>query len=316
MAYSDSRGGGSPRPSGGFSGGQANRPPRTGGARARHEEEQASNERMADPAYRAQFKEFFDFAPEPGEFVIATVKKIMPYGAFCTLEEYNEREAFIHVSEVASRWIKNIHEFLKEGQKIVARVHKLVPEKNQIDLSLKRVTDNDRKVKMEAYKREKRASKLFEMCAKKLNEDPAEALASLGDELIKKHGDLPTAWESISFTGDKALKGIKISPAWKKILIDTAQQNIKKPEVRISGEFTITSQAPDAIDHIKTALKNALKAADGREMEIIYIGAPKYHILIKAEDYKTAEKILLTACSEVESAMKGIGTVEFKRAET
>ena len=54
--------------------------------------------------------------PEPRELIIATVKKVVPYGAFCSLDEYNDIEAFIHVSEIAPRWIKNVHEHVKEGQ--------------------------------------------------------------------------------------------------------------------------------------------------------------------------------------------------------
>ena len=45
----------------------------------------------------------------------------MPYGAFCTLPEYKDLEAFLHVSEVAPRWIKNIHDFISEGQRYVVR---------------------------------------------------------------------------------------------------------------------------------------------------------------------------------------------------
>lgn len=52
--------------------------------------------------------------PREGSLAIAVVKKIMPYGAFCTLTEYGDIEAFMHISEVAPRWIKNIHEFLSE----------------------------------------------------------------------------------------------------------------------------------------------------------------------------------------------------------
>ncbi|MFH1448366.1 MAG: S1 RNA-binding domain-containing protein, partial [Candidatus Micrarchaeota archaeon] len=55
--------------------------------------------------------------PEKDELVIATIRKIFPYGAFCSLDEYDNKEAFVHISEVASRWVKNIHEFLKENQK-------------------------------------------------------------------------------------------------------------------------------------------------------------------------------------------------------
>ena len=294
MAYAPGKGGHSGKPKGRFRGPDLN-----------------------DPAYRNKFKDFFDSSPEQGEFVMATVKKIMPYGAFCTLEEYEDREAFIHVSEVASRWVKNIHEFVKEGQKIVARVHRLVPEKNQVDLSLRRVTDKDRKVKMEAYKREKRAYKLFEMCAKKMKEDPEKALEDLGESLIKKHGDLPTAWEAISFTPDTAFKGLKVSAGWKDLLVETAQQNIKKPEVFISGTITVISQAPDGVELIKKALKNASKAGKkDAEVEISYLGAPHYHLLIKAEDYKTAEKALEDARSEAEKALGGNGVFSFERAES
>ena len=43
--------------------------------------------------------------PEQDELVLSTVKKIMPYGAFCTLDEYSNREAFVHISEVAPRML-------------------------------------------------------------------------------------------------------------------------------------------------------------------------------------------------------------------
>ena len=104
--------------------------------------------------------------PEQDELVLVTVKKIMPYGAFCSLDEYAAREAFVHISEVAPRWIKNIHEFLHDGQKLVAKVYHLDLEKNQIDLSLKRVTESERKLKIEGNRREKRAEKLFEVAVK------------------------------------------------------------------------------------------------------------------------------------------------------
>src|SRR3989344_3328296 len=115
--------------------------------------------------------------PEMDELVLATVKKIMPYGAFCALDEYAGREAFVHISEVAPRWIKNIHEFLHEGQKLVAKVYHIEAEKNQIDLSLKRVTESERKAKMEGSRREKRADKLFEVAVKIAKSTKSESFA-------------------------------------------------------------------------------------------------------------------------------------------
>ena len=44
--------------------------------------------------------------PEEGELVVGTVTSIRNFGAFVTLDEYNGREAFIHLSEVATGWVK------------------------------------------------------------------------------------------------------------------------------------------------------------------------------------------------------------------
>ena len=252
--------------------------------------------------------------PELDEFVIATVRKIMPYGAFCTLDEYNGREAFLHVSEVASRWVKNIHEFLKDGQKVVARVHRLTPEKNQVDLSLRRVSESDKKLKMEGFKREKRATKLFELCAKKMKVEVASAWKTVGAELLKNHDDMYLALEDISFNGEKAFKGAEISAEWRKVLGEVAQLNIHLPEVNITGTLMITSHAPDAIDHIRKALLAAKSTEKGgTEITLHYLGAPRYRLSVKAGEYKSAEKALEAATAEVQRLMKGIGTVEFVR---
>ncbi len=39
-----------------------------------------------------------DNFPEQGDIVIATIKKITEFGAFCLLDEYAGQDAFIHVS--------------------------------------------------------------------------------------------------------------------------------------------------------------------------------------------------------------------------
>ena len=65
--------------------------------------------------------------PEEGELVVGTVTSIRNFGAFVTLDEYNNREAFIHLSEVATGWVKYIRDHIREGQKIVARVLRVDP---------------------------------------------------------------------------------------------------------------------------------------------------------------------------------------------
>ena len=77
--------------------------------------------------------------PEVGDLVIVTVNRITDYGAYVTLDEYG-KEGLLHVSEVASSWVRNIRDFVREGQKTVLKVLRVDTEKGHVDISLRRVT--------------------------------------------------------------------------------------------------------------------------------------------------------------------------------
>ena len=254
--------------------------------------------------------------PELDEFVIATVRKIFPYGAFCTLDEYGDREAFIHISEVASRWIKNIHEFLKENQKVVARVFRIVPEKNQIDLSLKRVSELDRRRKIESYRKEKRAAKLFEVVEKRIGKPHEQVWKELGEALVDKFGSLYAAFEE-AVLSEIALDSIKAPQEWKVILLEVASQNIKKPRVRITGTLNISCRNADGVEVIRGILLGATESlGEGEEAKITYLGAPRYMVVVTAPDYKKAEKVVLAISKKVKDGIKGKdGCVTFEREE-
>src|SRR3989344_1679781 len=236
-------------------------------------------------------------APEQDELVLATVKKIMAYGAFCGLDEYEGREAFLHISEVASRWIKNIREFLREGQHVVARVYKFVPEKNQIDLSLKRVSEADRKRKLESAKREKRGTMLLMVAAKKMRVKKPE-MDAVGEKLLKKWDDVYAAFEAALYEGKGVFGDVEISGEWKDGLVAVATESMKRPRVNVRARLTLTSTDGRGLG----ILKNALLSAGGSgklEMKVTYMGAPKYMLSVVADDYKMAEKELARRAEEI-----------------
>src|SRR3989338_4689624 len=105
--------------------------------------------------------------PQLDEFVIGKVKKVLPFGAILSLEEYGGLEAFVHISEVSSGWIRNIREHLKEGQIIVAKIITVDLGKKQVDASVKRVSEVEKKRKLEQWQNEKRALKLLERSVSK-----------------------------------------------------------------------------------------------------------------------------------------------------
>ncbi|PKP58202.1 MAG: translation initiation factor IF-2 subunit alpha, partial [Candidatus Altiarchaeales archaeon HGW-Altiarchaeales-1] len=51
--------------------------------------------------------------PEEGELVLCTIKKTFDQGAYVTLDEYN-REGYLSLKEISLKWIKNIHDYVRE----------------------------------------------------------------------------------------------------------------------------------------------------------------------------------------------------------
>ncbi|MEM2963495.1 MAG: translation initiation factor IF-2 subunit alpha [Candidatus Anstonellales archaeon] len=241
--------------------------------------------------------------PKQDELVVATIKKIMPYGAFCLLDEYPGKEAFVHISEVAPRWIKNIHEFLHEGQKVVARVWRVIPEKNQIDLSLKRVTEAEKKRKLEAVRRNKRAEKLFEMVQNKLNlTDPQKkqtlmALSSLYE------GDLLLAFET-ALDGPEPLIEAGIEKTIANAIFEVSQKSIKKQKAETRATISLVSYEPNGVELIKKTF-SSLTVSPHTEFSIHFLGSPRYQLKVKAPDFKHAEKSLDELILQIEKAIKG-----------
>lgn len=252
--------------------------------------------------------------PEMDELVLVTVKKIMPYGAFCSLDEYGGKEAFVHISEVAPRWIKNIHEFLHDGQRLVAKVYHIDEQKNQIDLSLKRVTESERKLKIEESRKEKRADKLFEVALKIAKSTKAEEIDARG-ALSQKHGSIISALEEIADKREEALAGIKIEKGLAKALLEVAAKSAKKARVELNGIVTLTSYEPEGMEVVKRIL-GSIPKAQGAELSILYLGAPKYQLRVIADDFKMADKALESAAEAIIAAAKSAHAVaEFSKIE-
>ena len=74
--------------------------------------------------------------PEVGDLIVATVVRIVGHGAYVTLDEYDNKEGLLHISEISSSWVRNIRNHVRERQKVVLNVRRVDPSRKQIDLSL------------------------------------------------------------------------------------------------------------------------------------------------------------------------------------
>jgi len=235
--------------------------------------------------------------PEFGDLVVCTVKNVKNFGAFVSLDEFGEKEGFIHIAEVATGWIKYIRDYVREGQKVVCKVLKVDQSKGHVDLSLKQVNDHQRREKIQGWKNEQKAEKLLEMVGEKVGSNLEEIYEETGSQMVEKFGSLYRAFEEVSMD-ENTLKEEGFKGKWTKHFILVAQENIVPPEVSIDAFVEITCPLPDGVEHIKEALMKAQKS-DHVEVAVQYIGAPRYRLIVNAPDYKTAEEELQAASERV-----------------
>ncbi len=254
--------------------------------------------------------------PEIGEFVVCTVKKVMDFGVFVELDEYGKKEGLIHISEVASGWVKYIRDHVREGQKIVCKTLNVEADKLHIDLSLKDVNEHQRREKIQEWKNEQKAVKWIDYIAKSAN-IRREEIENLAKKLYDAFGTLYAAFEEARINGVDAVRLEGIDERIAEMITRVADENLKIPNVEITGFVDITSPAPDGIEVIRKSLlagKKLKKSVRDVKIDISYMGAPKYRIHITAPDYKIAENILKTSSEQImETAHKAGGDATFHR---
>ncbi len=99
---------------------------------------------------------------------------------------------------------------------------------------------------------------------------------------------------------------------------EIAKVSIQSPSYKVSGYINLSSLAPDGVDVVRSAMISARDAIrdENTNIEIYYVGAPRYRIDVTAPSYKVAENEMQRAVDMmIELVTKAGGKGEFKRAE-
>lgn len=251
--------------------------------------------------------------PEENELVLCTITKIYFNSVFASLDEYSGKQGMIHISEISPGRIRNIRDFVKEGKKVVCKILKIDPVKGHIDLSLRRVNEAQKRKKMDEIKQEQKAEKIVEFVAKSKKLDFGKLYEEVSSRIFERYEYLHACFKDV--VEEKAnLEEMGISKDAAKDLTDEIIKRIKPIEVEVKGILSLISYEPNGIEIIKSALKNAYGASD--TLTIRYIGAGKYSVSLKAQDYKTANELLEKSVNPVIEFMeKAKGKASFAKAE-
>ena len=249
--------------------------------------------------------------PEEGEYIIGRVKEVKDFGANLELLEYSGQKAFVHISEVASGWVKYIRDFIREGQMVVAKVTKVKKGSNVVDASVRQVSGHRKQEKIRAWKNEQKAMKLLELVSKnsKVN------LSTLESEILSQshevYGSLYLAFEAA--VTDEAVFTNQWKGKWVSDFVKIAVENVTPPYVSIGGTFDLISYDSKGVEKVRKALMKPKAVNEDTTLKITSNGSPSYRISIKAPDYKQAEDELKRAVDSVLNKFKsegGIGSFE------
>lgn len=250
--------------------------------------------------------------PERGEIVLTTVREITPHGIYVDLDEYNNMNGFLHISEISTGWVRNVERVAKPQQKLVLKVIRAEKSRREVDLSLRQVTNEEKRTKLIQWKQNEKAMTIMEMVKRKLvinDKQFSEVITSLEGE----YGSLYEALETASKKGEKALASLEISPPIVKEIVEAAKEKISAPRYEVGAIVEITSKASDGIQQIKEALEEATSASSTAEINVTYVGAPRYRLRVTADDYKQADKVMNSVLERIQQGIGKHGTFSSKR---
>ena len=242
--------------------------------------------------------------------LICTVTKVDLQGVFVSIDEY-AIQGMIHISEIAPGRIRNIRDYVKEGKVIVCKALRINQERRQVDLSLRRVTESQKREKNEQIKQEMTAEKIVQFLADELKKELKNVYSEIADRIFEDYEFMYEFFDDV-VSGEANIydyiKDKTVGAELEKLI----RQRIKLPEVEIKGEFSLISYAPDGVSMIKQTLS---KAKD-EHTQVKYKGAGKYSFSVKAPDFKSAEKFLDHAVSSaLEFAKRNDIHAEFVRLD-
>ncbi|MFB6216648.1 MAG: hypothetical protein ABEJ72_06745, partial [Candidatus Aenigmatarchaeota archaeon] len=181
-------------------------------------------------------------------------------------------------------------------------------DENTLDLSLKRVNDNQKRDAMQRWNKEKKAEKFVEELAERLGEDKEDLYEKVVFPMQEEFGSAFTGFE-IAVGREEDLKEMFDAETVEAIQ-EVARENINLKQEKLEGEIEVRFNQGDGVERIRDTFS---KFGDG--VEVNYVSAPKYSITAWGRNMDLAKERMDEAVKKFrEKAEELDGEFKFEKA--
>lgn len=223
--------------------------------------------------------------PEIDDVVLVQVKSLSDIGAYVTLLEYGRVEGMIQISEMCNRRIRSISKLTRVGNIEVCMVLRVDADRGYIDLSKRRVSNEDGLKAKELFARNKTIHGIMRHTATIL-ERPLEDICKLISWPLFKEFGMNRTYDALRrIVNDGSID--LISPVCSELvshpevveaLMTAASRKLTPSEVRVRALFDVTCYSTDGVLAIKESIKQVVDACKDDQIVIKLISAPQFLI--------------------------------------
>lgn len=218
--------------------------------------------------------------PEEGEVVIGKILSVSSDVVSMQLLEYGKLEGLILTSELSKRRFKTISQLTKVGSIEICQVLKVEEAKGFVDLSLKRVSDQERHECKDSFSRNKLAYQIMVKAAKLAECTVTELYENWGYAKANELGSL-FAYFSSAKDDLSILDSEPRGEFFKRVIED----QFKASSFKVRADVDVTC-AIGGIIAIKDAFNKVLELDNG--LEIALLRSPTFSIVKVSEDRQEA----------------------------
>lgn len=228
--------------------------------------------------------------PREGEIVMGRVISIGGDGLTLNLLEYGDLEGLVLLGELSKRRVKSIQQVTKVGNIEICNVLKVDEEKGYIDLSMSKVTENEKVECKETSAKNKLSYHIMLKAAKRLRMEVSDLYEKMGYDKEEEFGSLYYFFARVKDNGD-IMDDDDIGLTIKNLIKEQFQASTYK----VRADIDVMCSSRGGINSIKKAFAEALKL-DPR-LEFCLIKTPTYSVTRVSSNKDKAYEVVREACN-------------------